>query len=76
MLGEKKGGVGGEKKEKRPNKIMDLAAKSLKLGAITGETEQQEKVQNPSTDVSEANNTVLNRETKDNFDKRNPTKQN
>jgi hypothetical protein len=55
---------------------MDLAAKSLKLGAITGETEQQEKVQNPSTDVSEANNTVLNRETKDNFDKRNPTKQN
>ncbi len=34
---------GGEKKEKSPNKIMDQEAKSLKLGAITGETEQQEE---------------------------------
>jgi hypothetical protein len=41
MLGEKRGE--GEKKEKSPNKIMDQEAKSLKLGAITGETEQQEE---------------------------------
>jgi hypothetical protein len=42
MLGEKRGG-GEKKKEKSPNKIMDREAKSLKLGAITGETEQQEE---------------------------------
>jgi hypothetical protein len=42
MLGEKRGGGGG-KKEKSPNKIMDQEPKFLKLGVITGETEQQEE---------------------------------